>query len=57
MSKFKSTWKLVRQSLAVLMQEKRLLFFPVVTSFLTVFIFLFFIAPIPFQPTGHSYLE
>ena len=57
MGKFKSTWKLVRQSFTVLMQEKRLLFFPVVTSFLTLFIFLFFIAPIPFQPTGHSYLE
>jgi hypothetical protein len=57
MGKIKSTWKLVRQSFAVLMQEKRLLFFPLVTSFLTVFIFLFFIAPIPFQPTGHSYLE
>jgi hypothetical protein len=39
------------------MQEKRLLFFPLVTSLLTVFIFLFFIAPIPLQPTGHSYLE
>jgi hypothetical protein len=39
------------------MQEKKLLFFPVVTSFFTIFIFLFFIAPIPFQPTGHSYLE
>lgn len=57
MGKFKSTWELVRQSFAVLMQEKKLLFFPVVTSFLTIFIFLFFIAPIPFQPTGHSYLE
>ena len=57
MSKFKSTWRLVQQSFAVLMREKRLLFFPFVTSFLTVFIFLFFLAPIPFQPTGHSYLE
>ena len=57
MGKFQSTWKLVRQSFAVLMQEKKLLFFPMVTSFFTVFIFLFFIAPIPFQPTGHSYLE
>lgn len=57
MGKFKSTWKLVRQSFTVLMQEKRLLFFPVVTSFFTVFIFLFFIAPIPFQPTGNSYFE
>ena len=57
MGKLESTWKLVRQSFTVLMQEKKLLFFPLVTSFLTVFIFLFFIAPIPFQPTGHSYLE
>ena len=57
MGKFKSTWKLVRQSFTVLMQEKRLLFFPVVTSFFTVFIVLFFIAPILFQPTGYSYLE
>lgn len=57
MGKFKSTWKLVRQSFAVLTREKRLLIFPLVTSFLTVFIFLFFIAPIPFQPTGHAYLE
>jgi hypothetical protein len=57
MGKFKSTWKLVRQSFAILMQEKKLLFFPVVTSVLTVFIFLFFIAPIPFQPTGHSIAE
>ena len=57
MSRFKSTWKLVRQSFAVLMQEKKLLFFPLVTSFLTVFIFLFFIAPIAFQPTGYGYLN
>lgn len=57
MSKFKSTWELVRRSFAVLMQDKKLLFFPLVTSFLTVFVFLFFIAPIAFQPTGHSYLE
>jgi len=57
MSKFKSTWKLVRQSFTVLMQERRLLFFPLVTSFLTIFIFLFFIAPLVFQPTGFSYLE
>jgi hypothetical protein len=57
MGKFKSTWKLVQQAFAALMQEKKLLFFPVVTSLLTVFIFLFFIAPIPLQPTGHSCLE
>jgi hypothetical protein len=57
MGRFRSTWRIVRQSFAVLMQEKRLLFFPVVTSFLTVFVFLFFLAPIPFQPTGHSYLD
>ena len=57
MGRFRSTWKIVRQSFAVLMQGKRLLFFPVVTSFLTVFVFLFFLAPIPFQPTGHSYLD
>jgi hypothetical protein len=57
MGKLESTWKLVRQSFAVLMQEKRLLFFPVVTSILTIFILLFFMAPIAFQPTGHSYLQ
>ncbi len=57
MSKLKSTWELVRQSFAVLMKEKKLLMFPLITSFLTVFIFLFFIAPIAFQPTGYSYLE
>lgn len=57
MGKFESTWKLVRQSFTVLMQEKKLLVFPVVNSFLIVCLFLFFLAPIPFQPTGHSYLE
>ena len=57
MGRFQATWELVRRSFSVLMQEKKLLFFPVVTSFFTVFIFLFFIAPIPFQPTGHSYLD
>ncbi len=57
MSKFQATWKLVRQSLVVLKREKKLLFFPVVTSVLTLFIFLFFLAPIALQPTGYSYLH
>ena len=56
MSKFRVTWKIVKQSFAVLRREKKLLIFPVITSLLTVFIFLFFIAPILFQPSGHSYL-
>jgi hypothetical protein len=57
MGRFKSACKLVRQSFALLMQEKKLLFFPMVTSFLTVFIFLFFVAPIAFQPTGYGFLN
>ena len=57
MGKLESTWKLVRQSFTVLRQEKKLLFFPLVISFFMIFIFLFFLAPIPFQPTGYSYLE
>jgi len=57
MNRFGAAWQLVRQSLAVLMAEKRLLFFPLVTGVLTLVVFLFFLAPVVLQPSGHSYLE
>jgi hypothetical protein len=57
MSRFTATWNLVKQSLAVLRREKKLLIFPFITGSLTIFVFLFFLFPIALQPTGHPYLH
>ena len=43
MSRFTATWNLVKQSLAVLRREKKLLIFPLITGSLTIFVFLFFL--------------
>lgn len=53
--KFKNSWLLFKSSLAVVRDNKKLLVFPVVIAVLTIFIALFFLAPIALQPTGYSY--
>lgn len=55
MSKFKSSWILMKQSCAVLLANKKLLLFPAITSFLILFILLFFLSGVFLRPTGHSY--
>jgi hypothetical protein len=48
---------LFKSSLNVILKNKELLIFPIVTSIATVVIFLFFFAPAALWPTGHSYLS
>ncbi len=38
-------------------EYKKLLFFPAITAALTLFIILFFVAPVALQPTGYSYTQ
>lgn len=48
---------LFKSSLNVILRNKELLIFPIVTSIATVVIFLFFFAPAALWPTGHSYFS
>jgi hypothetical protein len=48
---------LFKSSLNVILKNKELLIFPIVTSIATVVIFLFFFAPAALWPTGHSYFS
>ena len=57
MSRFQASWTLLKRSLQVIGGNKKLLLFPVVTSFLTVLIALFFIAPIALAGSGHPYTD
>lgn len=41
----------------VLLREKKLLLFPLLAAGLTFFVALFFVAPIMFYPSGHSYFS
>jgi hypothetical protein len=54
MNKFQRSWLLFKSSLTVMMQNKTLLVFPIVSFVCTVLIVLFFLMPVAFQPTGHS---
>ena len=56
MNRFERSWSLFRSSLAVILRNKELLIFPVITSIASVVVFLFFFAPAVLWPTGHSYL-
>jgi len=48
---------LFKSSLNVILKNKELLIFPIVTSIATIVIFLFFFAPAALWPTGHSYFS
>jgi len=45
------------QSLVVMRENKKLLVFPAMTAALTMFIILFFVAPIALQQTGYNYTQ
>jgi len=54
-TKFLTSWRLFKQSVSVVNQHRKLLLFPILTSVMTLGIFLFFLAPVLLQPTGFSY--
>jgi hypothetical protein len=55
--KLQRSWLLFNTSLKVLLQNRKLLLFPLVSSLAIAVMILFFAAPIIFMPTGHSILE
>jgi hypothetical protein len=55
MSKFQRSWLLFKSSLTIMLQNKKLLLFPVVTTGCLLIITLFFLTPVAFQRTGYSY--
>jgi len=57
MNKFERSWMLFKSSLNVILRNKELLIFPIVTSVATIVIFLFFFAPAALWPTGYSYFS
>jgi len=57
MNKFERSWRLFKSSLNVILKNKELLIFPIVTSIAMVVILLFFFAPAALWPTGHSYFS
>jgi hypothetical protein len=57
MNRIERSWHLFKSSLMVIIRNKQLLIFPIVTSIATVIIWLFFFAPAALYPTGHSYLS
>ena len=57
MNRFKRSWLLLKASLRVIFQNKKLLLFPVIISVLTLGIVVFFLAPVALQPTGYSYTQ
>ena len=50
----KTTWQILRCSLAVIQKNKSLLLFPIVIGFFTCTAALLFTAPVLLQPTGYS---
>src|SRR5512141_1739057 len=57
MTRLQNSWDLFTKSLTVMMEYKKLLFFPFITFALTTLIVIFFIAPVALQPTGYQYTE
>jgi hypothetical protein len=55
MTKLQNSWDLFTKSLSVMMEYKKLMFFPFITAALTTLIVLFFITPVALQPTGYEY--
>src|SRR5215472_17183704 len=57
MNKIKRSIHLLKTALAVLLREKKLLLFPFIATGIALVVAMFFIAPVAFYPTGHSYLS
>jgi hypothetical protein len=57
LGRIKNSWLLMKCSLNVMMLNKKLLLFPAVIMVLSIFIGLFFLAPVALQPTGYSYTQ
>jgi len=57
MGRFERSWRLFKSSILIVIHNKQLLLFPVVTAALTVVMTLFFLAPAALWPTGHSYMS
>jgi len=57
MTRFKRSWILFARSLSVIKQNKRLLWFPLISSAFVCLIVLFFLLPLAFWDTGHSLME
>src|SRR3569833_3017702 len=57
MNRFERSWMLCKSSLNVILKNKELLIFPIVTTIAPAVIFLFFFAPAALWPTGFSYFS
>jgi len=57
MNKINRSIHLLKTAFTILLREKKLLLFPVITSGLALVVALFFIAPGALYPTGHSYFS
>src|SRR4051794_16988908 len=57
MNRFQRSWLLVRSSLLVIGENKKLIVFPAAIFICTVMFVLFFVAPPVLRPTGHSYMS
>jgi len=55
MSRFQRSWALFKQSFKVIGGNKKLLVFPVIITFFSLIIILFFVLPVVFQDTGSAY--
>lgn len=55
MDRLQRSWELFKSSLVVMMQNKILLVFPILTAALTLMLVFLFLIPVAFQPTGYSY--
>ena len=55
MNKLRRSWILFKCSVSVVLQNKKLLVFPILSFVFTMLILGFVIMPVAFQPTGHSF--
>ena len=54
MNKLRRSWILFKCSVSIVLQNKKLLVFPILSFIFTMMILGFVITPVAFQPTGHS---
>jgi len=57
MSKFQRSWVLFKSALSIMLQNRKLLVFPVVVFLVTLLMLPFFLAPVALRPTGHPYIS
>lgn len=55
MNKLQRSWILFKCSVSIVLQNKKLLVFPILSFIFTMLILGFVIMPVAFQPTGHSF--